>query len=170
MKTDQFIISILVSNHFGVLTRVSGLFTRRGYNIDSLSVGETEDPRYSRMTIVTTGDERIKEQIIKQLEKLYDVKYVHLLDEPRTIARELALIKIAVDRDSRTAIIEAVNVFKGAVVDFTPDSMMVEIVGDTDKLDAFIEYVRPYGILELCRTGVTAMGCGSKSFCNKHSV
>lgn len=167
MKKDQFIISILVSNHFGVLTRVSGLFTRRGFNIDSLSVGETENPEYSRMTIVTTGDEHVKEQILKQLEKLYDVKYIKSLDGQRTIARELAIVKIAAERESRTAIIEAVNVFKGSVVDFTPDSMMVEIVGDTEKLDAFIEYIRPYGIIELCRTGVTALGCGRKGICEE---
>lgn len=161
MKNGQFILSILVSNHFGVLTRVSGLFSRRGFNIDSLSVGETENPEFSRMTIVSTGDEYIKDQIVKQLEKLHDVKYVEIMDARNTVVRELMIVKVRARQGQRGELIEAVNVFRGKVVDFSPESISVEITGEQSKLNAFVEYVKPYGIMELCRTGATALGRGS---------
>ncbi len=163
MKEKQFIISMLVSNHFGVLTRVSGLFSRRGFNIDSLSVGETENPQFSRMTIVTTGDEYIKEQIVKQISKLYDVKSIELMEIGNSVIRELALVKIVAEKNKRGEILEAVNVFRGKVVDFTTDSLSVEITGNQSKLNAFFEYIRPYGIIELSRTGATALGRGKDS-------
>lgn len=167
MKKGQFILSILVSNHFGVLTRVSGLFSRRGFNIDALSVGETEDPNFSRMTIVSTGDEYIKDQIVKQLEKLHDVKYVEIMDARNTVVRELMIVKIRAQQGQRGELIEAVNVFRGKVVDFSPESISVEITGEQSKLDAFVEYVKPYGIMELCRTGATALGRGSSCLIKK---
>lgn len=161
MKKGQFILGVIVSNQFGVLTRVSGLFSRRGFNIDSLTVGETEQPMYSRMTIVATGDEYDKEQIVKQLEKLHDVKKVDLMSPGETVVRELLLIKIDAKHEHRAEIMEAVHVFRSKVVDFNPDSITVEVTGEDSKLDAFIEYVKEFGILEMCRTGITAIGRGN---------
>lgn len=161
MKLEKFIISILVNNESGVLTRVSGLFSKRGFNIDTLSVGETENSAISRITISVTGDDYIKDQIIKQLEKLHDVKIVELMDLSNTISRELMLIKIHASKGSRSEILEAVSVFRANVIDLSADSLSVEITGESSKIDAFIEYVRPYGIAELCRTGVTSIGRGN---------
>lgn len=162
MKVERFIISMLVNNEAGVLTRISGLFARRGFNIDSLSVGETERKEISRITITATGDDYIKEQIVKQLEKLHDVIIVKVMEPRHTIARELILIKLNVPQGKRSVIMEAVNIFRAKVVDLTPDSLSVEITGDTSKCDAFIEYLKPFGISELCRTGITAMERGSE--------
>lgn len=161
MKNGQFVLSVLVANHFGVLTRISGLFSRRGFNIDSLSVGETENSDFSRMTIVATGDEYTKDQIVKQLDKLHEVKYIEIMDSRNTVIRELMIVKIKAEQGRRGELIEAVNVFRGKVVDFSPQSLSVEITGEQTKLDAFVEYVRPYGIMELCRTGATALGRGT---------
>ena len=161
MKTDQFILGVIVSNHFGVLTRVSSLFSRRGFNIDSLTVGETDNPLFSRMTITATGDSYAKEQIIKQLMKLHDVKIVELMQKSNTVIRELLLIKVNVKNGNRAEILEAVSVFRAKVIDFTPESISVEITGEGSKLNAFIEYVDSFGILEMCRTGITAIGRGN---------
>lgn len=158
MRSDQFVVSVLVANHFGVLTRISGLFSKRGFNIDSLTVGETENPEISRMTIVSTGDEYTKEQIVKQLEKLVDVKTVQLMDTDHTVVRELLMVKVGVEQGKRAEILEAVQIFRAKVVDLSPETLTVEITGDRPKLDAFVEYLRPFGIVETCRTGVTAMG------------
>ena len=126
MKRERFILGVIVSNHFGVLTRVSGLFSRRGYNIDSLSVAETENPKLSRMTIVVSGDEYVKEQIVKQLAKLHDVKKVELMEND-IVTREHLLIKIRVENNIRSAISEAVSVFRGKIVDYSSTSMTVEV-------------------------------------------
>lgn len=158
MRSDQFVVSVLVANHFGVLTRISGLFSKRGFNIDSLTVGETENPEISRMTIVSTGDDYIKEQIVKQLEKLVDVKTVQLMDRDHTVVRELLMVKLGVEQGKRSEILEAVQIFRAKVVDLSQQTITVEITGDRPKLDAFVEYFRPFGIVEICRTGVTAMG------------
>lgn len=158
MRSDQFVVSVLVANHFGVLTRISGLFSKRGFNIDSLTVGETENPEISRMTIVSTGDDYIKEQIVKQLEKLVDVKTVQLMDRDHTVVRELLMVKLGVEQGKRAEILEAVQIFRAKVVDLSQQTITVEITGDRSKLDAFVEYLRPFGIVEICRTGVTAMG------------
>ena len=141
-KKEQFILSVLVANHFGVLTRISGLFSRRGYNIDSLNVGETENPEISRMTIIVTGDEYIKSQIVKQLAKLQEVRKVELLPKEETVLREHLLIKIQVTRETRNEITEAVNVFRGKIVDLNSDSITVEINGEPSKLNAFIEFTK----------------------------
>ena len=160
---EQFILSVLVANHFGVLTRISGLFSRRGYNIDSLNVGETETPELSRMTIIVTGDDYIKSQAVKQLRKLQEVKKVELLPKSETVLREHLLIKIRTTRQTRSEIIEAVNVFRGKVVDFNTDSLVVEINGEQSKLNAFIEFAKAYGIIEICRSGALAMKRGAEA-------
>ncbi len=154
----KFTLSILVNNEAGVLTRVSGLFGRRGYNIDSLSVGETEDPSLARMTILSRGDVATRDQIIKQLQKLIDVKAVQLMEPDSMVARELMLIKVNAELATRAQIHQVVDVFRAKVVDLSTTSMTIEITGEKSKLDAFISNLVPYGILELCRTGVTAIG------------
>ncbi|NLN04284.1 MAG: acetolactate synthase small subunit [Clostridiaceae bacterium] len=163
MKKDQFILSAIVNNHFGVLTRVSGLFARRGYNIDSLNVGVTENPKYSRMTIIVTGDDYIKEQIVKQLAKLHDVKKVQIMPDDNTVKREHLLIKIKASSERRAEINTAVSIFRGQVVDFHTDSMTVEMTGEPSKVDAFINYCEDFGILELCRSGALAIIRGEES-------
>ncbi len=161
MENSKFVISMLVKNEAGVLTRVSGLFARRGFNIDSLSVGETEDKEMSRITITVTGDDYIKDQIVKQLDKLHDVKMVELMDLENTVVRELLLIKINTKDDNKGEIMQAASVFRAQVVDLSLTSMTLEITGKRTKIDSFIEFLKPYGIIELCRTGTTAIGRGS---------
>ncbi len=163
MKKGQFIIGVLVANQFGVLTRVSGLFARRGFNIDSLNVGETEDPTVSRMTIIASGDEHVKSQIVKQLAKLHDVKRVEIIPKDEAVIRELLLIKVQVTRKTRSEITEAANIFRASVIDFNADSMTIEMTGKPNKLDAFIEYLDTFGILEMCRAGALAVNRGMKS-------
>ncbi|CAG7646715.1 acetolactate synthase small subunit [Paenibacillus allorhizosphaerae] len=150
-------ISVLVNNQPGVLQRVSGLFGRRGFNIESITVGESEEKGLSRMVIVTTGDDNTLEQISKQLYKLIDViKVVDLSSNPM-VARELALIKVSAEPSARPEILGVVETFRAAVVDIGPSSLIVQVVGDSDKIDAMTELLKPYGIKELSRTGVTAM-------------
>lgn len=163
MLEKQFILGVLVSNHAGVLSRISGLFSRRNYNIDSLNVGVTETPAYSRMTIIARGDEDVKEQIVKQLEKLHDVKKVEILPPEETVIREHLLIKIKVTKQTRSEIVESVNIFRGKVVDFNKDSMTVEITGESSKLDAFIRFANEFGIIEMCRAGALAVKRGIDS-------
>ncbi len=158
MDRDKFLLSALVANEAGVLTRVSGMFARRGYNIESLSVGETEDPQISRITIACRGDDYTQDQIVKQLRKLPDVKAVMLMDAGNTVARELMLVKVNAELATRAQIHQTVEVFRAKVVDLMPASMTIEITGEKSKLDAFVSNLVPYGILELCRTGVTAIG------------
>ncbi|NMA44161.1 MAG: acetolactate synthase small subunit [Oligosphaeraceae bacterium] len=163
MNPDEFVLSMLVNNESGVLTRVSGLFARRGFNIDSLSVGVTQDPKLSRITISASGDDYIKNQILRQLEKLHDVKIVEIMPNNGTVLRELVLIKLNIAHKDRAGLMEAVAVFRAKVVDFTNDSVTLEITGERSKCDAFVEYLRPFGIAELCRTGLTAISRGSKT-------
>ena len=161
MKQGQFILSVLVANHAGVLTRVSGLFSRRNYNIDSLNVAVTEDPLFSRMNIIARGDQTVREQITKQLSKLHDVKKIELLTPEKTVLREHLLIKIKVTKKTRGEIVESVNIFRGRVVDFNIDALTVEVTGESDKLDAFIKFVSQFGILEMCRAGALAVKRGA---------
>ncbi len=158
MEPEKFILSLLVSNESGVLTRISGLFARRGFNIDSLSVGETQDHLISRVTILATGDGYVREQIIRHLEKLHDVKVVELMDLGRTVVRELLLVKVRAAPDVRSQALDAVTVFRAKVIDLAPDTMTMELTGEKAKLDAFLTFLEPFGIIELCRTGVTAIG------------
>jgi acetolactate synthase-1/3 small subunit len=159
--TTKHTVSVLVNNQPGVLQRVSGLFGRRGFNIESITVGESEELGLSRMVIVTTGDDNTLEQISKQLYKLIDViKVVDLSSNPM-VARELALIKVNAEPIMRPEILGIVETFRAAVVDIGPASIIVQVVGDSDKIDAMVELLRPYGIRELSRTGATAMIRGS---------
>lgn len=158
----RHVLSILVENQAGVLSRVSGLFTRRGYNIDSLTVGETTDPKISRMTIVVRGDEYILEQIRKQLNKLIDVIDIVQLVAENSVYRELALIKVKVDTSNRAEIFETVNVFRGKIIDIASESVIVEATGDERKISALIEILESYGIKEIVRTGLTALERGNK--------
>ncbi|MFC4601686.1 acetolactate synthase small subunit [Cohnella hongkongensis] len=158
----KYTIAILVNDQPGVLQRVSGLFGRRGFNIESITVGASEEPGLSRMVIVTTGDDHTLEQIQKQLYKLIDViKVVDVSGNPM-VGRELALIKIGAEPSMRPEILGIVETFRAAVVDIGPSTLIVQVVGDSDKIDAMIELLKPYGIRELSRTGVTAMNRGAR--------
>jgi acetolactate synthase I/III small subunit len=158
---ERYVLSALVQNHAGVLSRVSGLFSRRGYNIDSLTVGETQEPGVSRMTIVVRGDEAAIEQIQKQLEKLVEVGAVRRLEPAKAVYRELALIKIAATHQNRSDIMQIANVFRARVVDVSHDSLTVEVTGGQEKVDGLVELLAPYGIRELARTGIAALERGS---------
>ncbi len=151
------IVSALVENHFGVLARVSGLFSARGFNIDSLAVGETEDPTVSRMTIVVHGDQRVLDQIMKQLNKLIDVVKVADLSNDEKIERELLLIKVAASIQNRADVMQIVNTFRGKIVDVSPKSIVVEVTGSKSKVDAMLELLRPFGVKEVVRTGTVAL-------------
>ena len=154
-------LSILVENTSGVLSHISGLFSRRGYNIDSFSSGVTADPRYTRITIVASGDEQILEQIEKQLAKIEDVRNIKKLEPGTSVTRELILVKIKAKDTERQAILSVTNIFHGKVVDVTNDSMVIELTGHQDKLDAFMDLLQGYEILELARTGITGLTRGS---------
>ncbi len=155
------VLSILVENTSGVLSRVSGLFSRRGYNVDSITAGVTADPRYTRMTIVTSGDELILEQIEKQLAKLEDVIDIKKLRDGESVCRELILVKVRAGETDRQAVLSIVNIFRAKVVDVTHDSMVIELTGGQGKLEAFLELMAGYEILELARTGITGLTRGS---------
>lgn len=150
-------MSILVENTSGVLSRVSGLFSRRGYNICSLTVAETENPKFSRMTVVAEGDEQILEQIRNQLLKLEDVIKITELTSRESVCRELMLIKIGANIDKRQSLITLANIFHAKVVDVSTDTMMMELTGNQDKIDSFLKLLDEYEIIEMVRTGVTGL-------------
>lgn len=156
----RHVISILVNDQPGVLQRVAGLFGRRGFNIESITVGASEEPGLSRMVIVTHGDEKTMEQISKQLYKLIDVAKVVDLSQNPMVARELALIKVGAEPSERPEVFGIVETFRASVVDVASNTLIVQVVGDSDKIDAMVELLKPYGIKELARTGVTAMTRG----------
>ena len=141
---SKVVLSILVNNTSGVLSRVAGLFSRRGYNIDSLTVGETENPAFSRMTVSVTGDDIVLEQIEKQVNKLEDVKSVKQLTGEASVCRELILVKVEADKDARPAINAIVDIFRAKIVDVADNSMMIELTGNQAKLDAFIKLIEGY--------------------------
>ncbi len=157
----KYTIGALVTNKSGVLTRISGLFTRRGFNIESISAGQSEDPNLTRLTIVLIGDEYSLYQMIKQMDKLEDVKKVGCANELDCVYRDMMLVKVKALPEVRTQIIEINEIYKAKTVDLSPDTMILEITGDPDKLDAFLNVIKPYGILEMHRTGVTALARGS---------
>ena len=164
---SQHVVSALVENRAGTLSRVSGLFSRRGFNIDSLTVGETDDPTVSRMTIAINGtgqksDKRILEQIVKQLDKLVDVIAVRELESESCLRREIMLVKIGANEKTRPAVMEITGIFRGRVVDVSPETITVEATGSTEKLNGLLLLLRPYGILEMARTGMVALERGSK--------
>lgn len=158
---QQRILSLLVDNTSGVLSRVSGLFSRRGYNIDSLTVGTTADPAYSRMTVVCHGDDLILEQITKQLEKLIDVRDIKLLQPNESVHRELVLIKVRADEKERHNIIAISDVFRAKIVDVGMESLIIELTGSKSKLEGFMNLLQGYEILELARTGITGLSRGT---------
>jgi acetolactate synthase-1/3 small subunit len=163
-EQKSHIISALVMHRPGVLQRVAGLFTRRGFNIDSISVGPSEQDGFAHMTIISQGDDKILEQIIKQLNKIIDVIKVRDLNEERTVVRELCLIKTHTTSErARSEIIQYANIFRGRIVDVGPENLTLEITGTPDKIDSLIDLLRGYGIKEITRTGPTAMSRGSKT-------
>ncbi len=158
----QYIVGMLVSNQSGVLTRISGLFGRRGFNIESLTVGETEDPELSRMTVTFTGDDYIRDQVIRQAAKCVDVKTIKEMPLEKSMSRELVIMKVATDdADMRKDVMDAITAYKAKQIDYSSRCICVELTGESAKIDAFIELMKPYGILELCRTGTVAMDRGT---------
>ena len=153
----QHTISILVENKFGVLTRVAGLFSGRGYNIDSLNVAPTHDATSSRMTIVTHGDEATLEQIVKQLNKLPNAIKVQNFQEGEYVDRELVLVKVTVDSKSRAEVMQITDIFRAKIVDVQPKTLTIEITGNGSKVDKFLDLMKTFGVLELTRTGQVAM-------------
>ena len=162
MGISNFVIAVYVDNTAGVLTRVTAMFTRRGFNIDALTVGENEHPEYSRITISMKGDVYVKEQLINQLKKLLVVKKVEVLEE-EPIKRELMLIKVYNKAENRSDIMTAVDVFRASVIDYSNDGMCIEVTGSPSKIDAFVKLMQPFGILEMCRTGIVALDRGNKT-------
>jgi acetolactate synthase-1/3 small subunit len=164
MKFMRHTISVLVENEFGVLTRVAGLFSGRGFNIESLSVAPTLDASISRMTIVTSGDDKILEQIVKQLNKLIDtIKIIDFTGEDY-VEREMALIKIACEERNRAEVLRICDIFRGKVVDVTPKSYTMEVTGAPAKINAVLDLLRPLGVKELVRTGPVVIGRGAKGW------
>ncbi len=169
MEKNKFVIAVYVDNQAGVLTRVTGMFTRRGFNIDALTVGETERPEYSRITICISGDKFVQQQMINQLKKLLVVKKVEVLDAD-PIKRELMLIKVKNESENRTEIMTAVDVFRASVIDYSTEGMCIEVTGNPSKIDAFVKLMQPFGILEMCRTGIVALDRGTATLFNKRSL
>ena len=166
MENNKFVIAVYVDNKAGVLTRVTGMFTRRGFNIDALTVGETEHPEYSRITICMSGDDYAKAQMINQLKKLLVVKKVEVLDD-EPIKRELMLIKVKNESVNRSEIMTAVDVFRASVIDYSTEAMCIEVTGNPSKIDAFVKLMQPFGILEMCRTGIVALDRGTSTLFSK---
>lgn len=159
----RHIISVLVENNLGVLARISGMFSSRGFNIDSLAVGETNDPTISRLTLVSTGDDTVVEQIVKQLHKLIDVIRVRDLTTESHVERELVLIKVMCDKRTRSEVMEFANIFRAGIVDICSDSLIIEMVGNRDKANALLDLLSPFTILEVARTGSIGLTRGKPS-------
>ena len=156
----RHVISVLVENHFGVLTRIAGMFSSRGFNIDSLAVGETTDPTISRITIVSHGDDSVIEQIVKQLRKLVDVIRVQDITKESHIERELVLAKVKCAKETRAEIMQMVSIFRARIVDVSAESLVIELVGTQDRIRALLELLDPYGILEVAKTGAIGLARG----------
>ncbi|MBD3306684.1 acetolactate synthase small subunit [candidate division KSB3 bacterium] len=156
-ESKQYTLSMLVRNHAGVLSHVAGLFTRRGYNIESISAGITENPAITRITIIVTGDKRILEQVVKQCQKLVDVIKVKSLKYNESVTRELALIAVKANQDTRSRIIEIADVFGARIVDMAEEAIMLEVTGNTRQINSIIRLLSPFGIEEIGRTGVVAL-------------
>jgi len=160
---SSHVLSLLVEDRPGLLTRVAGLFARRGFNIHSLAVGVTEIPGLSRITVVVDVDELPLEQVTKQLNKLINVVKIVELDPAASVQREHMLVKVRADNASRSNVIEVVNLFRASVVDYAPDALVIEITGDQGKVEAFLKAIEPFGIKELAQSGLLALGRGGKS-------
>ncbi len=155
------VFQLIVDNTSGVLSRISGLFSRRGYNIESITAGVTADPRFTRITIVASGDDVILDQIEKQVSKLVDVRDIHELVPDESVYRELALVKIRAAADKRQSVLATANIFRGNIVDVSPDSLIIEMTGSQSKVDAFLKLLEGFEILELARTGIAGLGRGT---------
>lgn len=164
--SERFTVGLIVANHHSVLNRIAGLYGKRGYNIDSLAVGETENPEFSRMTIVSTGDQYTRTQVIRQLSKLYDVKMAVLLEENESISVEHLLIKIRTHDGGNSAITDLLNDYGGKVMDIGDGFVIADLTGNPGKIQEFIEKCVPFGIIELCRSGALALSTGSKNTLN----
>ena len=157
------VFQILADNNSGVLSRIAGLFSRRGYNIESITAGVTADPRITRITIVTSGDDDILEQIEKQVGKLEDVRDIHELKPEESVYRELALIKVKADASMRDGVVTLSNIFRGNIIDVSEEALLIEATGNSGKIDAFLRLLSGYEILELARTGIAGLGRGVKN-------
>ncbi|MBR1472223.1 MAG: acetolactate synthase small subunit [Lachnospiraceae bacterium] len=158
---NRKVFQLLVENSSGVLSRISGLFSRRGYNIESITAGVTADPRYTRITIITSGDDEILEQIEHQVEKLVDVRNIKVLEPKDSVYRELCLIKVEVTDQNREGLISISNIFRANIIDVSEKSMIVELTGNQSKIEAFLGLLSNYTIMELARTGITGLSRGS---------
>lgn len=156
------VFSLIVDNTSGVLSRIAGLFSRRGYNIESITAGVTADPRFTRITIVTTGDDDILEQIEKQVGKLVDVRHIKVLEPDKSVYRELAMIKVKADAADRTALVAMADIFRAKIIDVASDSLIIELTGNKSKLEAFLNLLSDYEILELARTGIAGLSRGAE--------
>ena len=154
------VFQLLVDNTSGVLSRIAGLFSRRGYNIDSITAGGTADPRFTRITIVTSGDDEILDQIEKQVAKLIDVRDIKELRPSERVYRELVMIKVKTTASDRQGVISVADIFRAKIIDVAPESLVIELTGTQDKVEAFINMLEGYEILELARTGITGLGRG----------
>ena len=156
------VFSLLVDNNPGVLSRIAGLFSRRGYSIDSITAGMTADPRFTRITVVASGDELILSQIEKQVRKLEDVREIKVLKDDESVFRELIMVKVRVTAQQRNEVISVADIFRAKIVDVDKESLMIELTGNQSKLEAFLNLLDGYEILELARTGITGLARGSK--------
>ena len=157
----RYVIAVYVENKYGVVARVSGLFMRRGFNIDSFTGQETDDPRYSRLTITLRGDDFTKDQVITQLKKLHNIKQVKLLEREESVERELMIIKVRNTPETRSEVMAAAEVYRAKIIDYTTNYMCIEVTGEPSKINAFCQVMQPLGIIEMCRTGVVALERGS---------
>lgn len=156
------VFQLLVNNTSGVLSRISGLFARRGYNVESITAGVTADSRITRITIVASGDDEILEQIEKQLSKLEDVRNIKELQPEKSVYRELIMVKVRATAEQRQSVISVADIFRAKIIDIAPESLMIELTGDQQKIDAFISLLEGYEILELARTGIAGLGRGTE--------
>lgn len=157
----RYVIAVYVENKYGVVARVSGLFMRRGFNIDSFTGQETDDPRYSRLTITLRGNDFTRDQLINQLKKLHNVKQVKLLEDGAAVERELMIIKVRNTPTTRSEVMAAAEVYRAKIIDYTTNYMCIEVTGEPSKINAFCDVMKPLGIIEMCRTGVVALERGS---------
>lgn len=156
------VFQLLVNNTSGVLSRISGLFARRGYNVESITAGVTADPRITRITIVASGDDEILEQIEKQVSKLEDVRNIKELKPEKSVYRELIMVKVRATAEQRQGVISVADIFRAKIIDIAPESLMIELTGNQQKIDAFIGLLEGYEILELARTGIAGLGRGTE--------
>ena len=164
-KTEEIhskVFQLLVNNTSGVLSRISGLFSRRGYNVESITAGVTSDPRITRITIVASGDDEILEQIEKQVSKLEDVRNIKELEPEKSVYRELIMIKVRATAEQRQGIIAVADIFRAKIIDVAPESLMIELTGNQQKIEAFIDLLGGYEILEQARTGIAGLGRGTE--------